>query len=80
MSGSDAGRQYRVTVSIGAALTRPADGDRPADELWRLVDRADAAMYEAKQQGRDRVVVPGVPRARRPVGDELPLATGDAVR
>ncbi|TFV66034.1 UNVERIFIED_ORG: GGDEF domain-containing protein [Bacillus sp. AZ43] len=64
---------HRVTASVGVGLVRPAHGEDPADELWRLVDRADAAMYEAKQQGRDRVVVPGVPAARRPLPTELPL-------
>ena len=56
-----------MTASIGVALTRPADGEDPADALWRLVDRADAAMYEAKQQGRDRVAAHGVPHARSPL-------------
>jgi diguanylate cyclase (GGDEF)-like protein len=41
-----------VTVSIGAALLRPADGDVSA-----LLARADAALYEAKTSGRDRVRV-----------------------
>ncbi|WP_222267544.1 GGDEF domain-containing protein [Modestobacter marinus] len=73
VSGSSTGREHRVTVSIGAALTRPADGDQPADELWRLVDRADVAMYAAKQDGRNRVrlaapgvVVPAPRQASRP--------------
>jgi diguanylate cyclase (GGDEF)-like protein len=46
---------HRVTASVGVALTRPADGEDPTDALWRLIDRADVAMYEAKEQGRDRV-------------------------
>jgi diguanylate cyclase (GGDEF)-like protein len=45
-----------VTASIGIALARPLDGEDPADAMWRLVDRADGAMYQAKQAGRDRVV------------------------
>jgi diguanylate cyclase (GGDEF)-like protein len=61
---------HSVTASIGVALTRPVDGENPADALWRLVDRADGAMYEAKQQGRDRVAALGIPRARAPVSLE----------
>ena len=45
-----------VTASIGVALTRPVDGEDVVPALWRLIDRADGAMYEAKQAGRDRVV------------------------
>ena len=58
---------HAVTASIGIALTRPVDGEDATDALWRLVDRADAAMYEAKQQGRDRVASMWVPRARTPL-------------
>ena len=40
----------RVSVSIGAAQSRKAEESCDA-----LLDRADAALYRAKQQGRDRV-------------------------
>ena len=63
-SGTAAG--HDVTASIGVALARPVDGDDATDALWRLVDRADAAMYEAKQRGRDRVVALSVPCPRPP--------------
>ena len=66
---------HAVTASIGIALTRPADGESATDGLWRLVDRADAAMYEAKQQGRDRVVALWVPRARSPLAVDAPAAS-----
>jgi diguanylate cyclase (GGDEF)-like protein len=71
VAASGVEQQRPVTVSIGVALTRPVDGEDATATLWRLVDRADAAMYEAKQDGRDRVVVAGaavVPLPR--VGDE----------
>jgi diguanylate cyclase (GGDEF)-like protein len=61
---------HAVTASVGIALTRPADAEDATDELWKLVDRADAAMYEAKQQGRDRVASLWVPRARAPMTTE----------
>jgi diguanylate cyclase (GGDEF)-like protein len=67
---------HAVTASIGIALTRPADGESATEGLWRLVDRADAAMYEAKQQGRDRVVGLSVPRARRPLPADAPVDVG----
>jgi diguanylate cyclase (GGDEF)-like protein len=54
---------HSVTASIGIALARPVDGEDPADAMWRLVHRADGAMYEAKQAGRDRVAA-ALPRQR----------------
>ena len=44
------GRSIRVTCSIGVAWVSPGD-------TWEtLIGRADAALYEAKHGGRDRVV------------------------
>lgn len=42
----------RTTVSYGVAACGGGD-----DDLDRLVERADAALYRAKRAGRDRVVV-----------------------
>ena len=61
---------HTVTASIGIALTRPVDGEDAPDALWRLIDRADVAMYEAKQAGRDRVASISVPQARAPHNGE----------
>lgn len=47
------GRSLRVTVSIGVALSRPGE---PMD---RVLERADIALYAAKSQGRNRVVLQG---------------------
>ena len=58
---------HSVTVSIGVALVRPVGDEDAADGVWRLIDRADVAMYEAKQGGRDRVSIAAgvsVPRRR----------------
>ncbi|MDV3441225.1 PAS domain S-box protein [Pseudomonas otitidis] len=44
------GRSAEVQVSIGVALFRPGDGRSHA----QLIKDADTAMYQAKQQGRDR--------------------------
>ena len=47
---SDCGK---VTISVGVALMTPVSGQSNAD----LLKTADAALYEAKRQGRNRVVV-----------------------
>jgi diguanylate cyclase (GGDEF)-like protein len=69
---------HAVTASVGIALTRPTDAEDATDELWKLIDRADAAMYEAKQQGRDRVASLWVPLARRPLAEESTSRPGPA--
>ncbi|GAB3377179.1 sensor domain-containing diguanylate cyclase [Azotobacter armeniacus] len=45
------GDTFRITVSQGLV------GLGPDDDLGALYARADAAMYQAKQQGKDRVVL-----------------------
>ncbi|MEZ5557055.1 MAG: diguanylate cyclase [Pseudomonadales bacterium] len=52
---TDSGAAVRVTVSVGCALLERSDtgGDD-------LVARADAALYEAKRDGRDRICVAGM--------------------
>lgn len=49
LATEDFGLNQQVTVSIGVTQWRPGD-DRA-----RLIGRADAAMYAAKQKGRNRV-------------------------
>lgn len=44
----------RVTVSVGAAVIGPADSGATNDEWF---SRVDAALYEAKSEGRNRVAV-----------------------
>jgi diguanylate cyclase (GGDEF)-like protein len=43
----------RLTLSIGAAFVLPSDGRTPEG----LIQLADEALYSAKEQGRNRVIV-----------------------
>jgi diguanylate cyclase (GGDEF)-like protein len=51
-----------ISVSIGLAQWIPPD-----EEAWRLVGRADRALYAAKAQGRDRVVAASAGQEPLPV-------------
>ncbi len=44
--------ELALTVSIGLSMQNPGESDADA-----LILRADVALYQAKQQGRDRVIV-----------------------
>ena len=52
----------RVTISIGVATFVPAQ-----EEEGQLMARADAALYQAKQAGRNRVIYAAPPVAAPPV-------------
>ena len=57
----------RVSISIGVAVypdDMPAAFEDPPAKV--IVDVADQAAYEAKRQGRDRLVAAGESRPRRP--------------
>lgn len=60
---------HRITMSVGIS---DSAGDRVSH---RVVKRADDALYEAKQTGRDRVVGRGAPAA-----GQAPRARGSHVR
>ncbi len=53
-------KTIRLTASIGVAVIDPRDRD-----LDRALARADAALYAAKNGGRNRVVAAGAPTVRR---------------
>jgi diguanylate cyclase (GGDEF)-like protein len=42
-----------VTVSLGVVTGLPQGGLRVDDQLWGMIDAADALMYEATQAGRN---------------------------
>ncbi|QNP41850.1 tetratricopeptide repeat-containing diguanylate cyclase [Lysobacter solisilvae (ex Woo and Kim 2020)] len=49
---SDVASELAVTISLGLAMLRPQD-----DGVHDVIDRADAALYRAKEAGRNRVAV-----------------------
>lgn len=59
----------RITMSIGVAIYEPDLGNESPEELLR---RADAALYEAKRSGRNRVIMrtrSKAPPGNRPQSD-----------
>jgi len=84
---SEIDQGHRPTASIGIALAEGSAHDRvdatddldpldAVDATWRLLDRADGALYEAKRQGRDRWVLAAVssPPAPRAPDDDRALS------
>jgi diguanylate cyclase (GGDEF)-like protein len=56
------GRGLEVTVSIGVAALPDVERELPIEEVaQQLVAQADAALYEAKQQGRNLVEAAALP-------------------
>lgn len=57
------GRTVPVTVSVGACLAEPGE------TVEQVADMADAALYTAKEDGRDRVVVYDPTKSRSAAGN-----------
>jgi two-component system cell cycle response regulator len=62
----------RVTVSIGVAVYEPEGGEESADEMLK---RADLALYRAKNEGRNRVVMSPRPSSPSPTLDSVRAAS-----
>lgn len=63
---SQAGLDEPVTISLGGTLVSPED-----QNIDDVIRRADEALYLAKNQGRNRVVLlglEGTPPAAKPAG------------
>ena len=56
VAGNGTGKQRRVTISLGVAHTPTTPGVSGGDDL---ISRADEALYQSKQRGRNRVTVAG---------------------
>jgi diguanylate cyclase (GGDEF)-like protein/PAS domain S-box-containing protein len=51
------GTDYQITVSIGVTYRPPVPNGSTAKGASDVIDEADAAMYTAKRQGKNRVAV-----------------------
>ena len=68
MKRSSGQRLGRVTISAGIALLRPGD------TAQTLIERADACLYAAKHQGRNRVICESDPQATADVSPSARVA------
>lgn len=49
------GHEFRLTATLGLAMSSDVDSADPAERLEHLIRQADAAMLQAKLEGKDRL-------------------------